>query len=444
MEKLKYVLPVLVLLLLISCVSTKASTEKEYNGLFDSDRVHEINIEIKEEEWQDLLANPVDKTKYEVSVTIDGELFDHVSMSTTGNSSLTHVASTDSDRYSFKLNFTKHEKGRTYHGLDKMKLSNLYHDPTCMEDYISYRIITEAGGYAPLASYVWLKINGEDYGLYLCVEEIDNGYLDRTQEGQGFLYKPEPKWMDQSIKVPETTSDPDNVLAKFENRRAYFGSTDFGADLVYTDDRTESYSAIFDEAVNNSKEEDDIRLIEILRKLNSKEDLSSVLNTSEIIGYFAGHNFTLSYDSYMGLPVQNYFILEKNGVLSVVAWDYNDAFGDLLSRIYPQMTEDEIISWDIDSPLFGVEISDRPLWSWIADSPEYLEEYHAALNSLLENYFESGRAQEEMERVYNLIRPYVSEDSTFFNTVEEFEEGYSDLVDFCLKRTESIRSQLSV
>ena len=444
MEKLKYVLPVLVLLLLISCASTKASTEKEYNGLFDSDRVHEINIEIKEEEWQDLLANPVDKTKYEVSVTIDGELFDHVSMSTTGNSSLTHVASTDSDRYSFKLNFTKPEKGRTYHGLDKMKLSNLYHDPTCMEDYISYRIISEAGGYAPLASYVWLKINGEDYGLYLCVEEIDNGYLDRTQDGQGFLYKPEPKWMDQSIEVPETTSDPDNVLAKFENRRAYFGSTDFGADLVYTDGRIESYSAIFDEAVNKSEEKDNIRLIEILKKLNSKEDLSSVLNTSEIIGYFAGHNFTLSYDSYMGLPVQNYCILEKNGVLSVIAWDYNDAFGDLLSRIYPQMTEDEIISWDIDSPLFGVEISDRPLWAWIAESPEYLEEYHTALNSLLENYFESGRAQEEMKRVYNLIRPYVSEDPTFFNTVEEFDEGYSDLVDFCLKRTESIRSQLSV
>ena len=444
MEKLKYILPVLVLLLLISCASTKASTEKEYNGLFDSDRVHEINIEIKEEEWQDLLANPVDKTKYEVSVTIDGELFDHVSMSTTGNSSLTHVASTDSDRYSFKLNFTKPEKGRTYHGLDKMKLSNLYHDPTCMEDYISYRIISEAGGYAPLASYVWLKINGEDYGLYLCVEEIDNGYLDRTQDGQGFLYKPEPKWMDQSIKVPETTSDPDNVLAKFENRRAYFGSTDFGADLVYTDGRIESYSAIFDEAVNKSEEKDNIRLIEILRKLNSKEDLSSVLNTSEIIGYFAGHNFTLSYDSYMGLPVQNYCILEKNGVLSVIAWDYNDAFGDLLSRIYPQMTEDEIISWDIDSPLFGVEISDRPLWAWIEESPEYLEEYHTALNCLLESYFESGRAQEEMKSVYNLIRPYVSEDPTFFNTVEEFDEGYSDLVDFCLKRTESIRSQLSV
>jgi len=146
----------------------------------------------------------------------------------------------------------------------------------------------------------------------------------------------------------------------------------------------------------------------------------------------------------MGLPVQNYCILEKNGVLSVIAWDYNDAFGDLLSRIYPQMTEDEIISWDIDSPLFGVEISDRPLWAWIAESPEYLEEYHTALNSLLENYFESGRAQEEMKRVYNLIRPYVSEDPTFFNTVEEFDEGYSDLVDFCLKRTESIRSQLSV
>ena len=442
MKILKSVPLVFLLLLLISCASTGSTSDNVYNGLFDTNRVHEISIDIKEEDWQDLLSNPTDKTKYEVSVTVDGERFDHVSMSTKGNASLTHVASTDSDRYSFKINFTKYDKGRTYYGLDKLKLENLYHDPSYMEDYTSYRIISEAGGYAPLASYVWLKINGKDYGLYLCVEEIDNGYLDRTQDGQGFLYKPEPEWMDQSKKVPETNSDPDNILAKFENRRAYFGSTDFGADLVYTDDRIESYSAIFDEAVNKSKEKDNIRLIEILKQLNRKEDLASILNTSEIIGYFAGHNYTLSYDSYMALPVHNYYILEKNGVLSVIAWDYNDAFGALLSRIYPQMTEDEILSWDIDVPLFGVEISDRPLWSWIAESPKYMEEYHAALRTLLENYFESGRAKEEMERIHKMIKPYVYKDPTSFCTTVEFEEGYSDLVNFCLKRTESVRFQL--
>ena len=438
MKIFKNVLPVFLLLLLISC----ASTEEAYNGLFDTNRVHEMNIDIKKEDWQDLLANPVEKTKYEVSVTIDGELFDHVSMSTKGNASLTHVASSDSDRYSFKINFTKFDKGRTYYGLDKLKLTNLYHDPSYMEDYTSYRIISEAGGYAPLASYVWLKINGEDYGLYLCVEEIDDGYLDRTQGREGFLYKPEPEWMDQSKEVPDTTSDPDNILEHFEARRAYFGSTDFGADLVYTDDRTESYNAIFDEAVNKSKEKDHIRLLEILRKMNNKEDLFSILNTSEIIGYFAGHNYLLNYDSYMALPVHNFYILEKNGVLSTIAWDYNDAFGGLLSRIYPQMTEDEIISWNIDSPLFGVEISDRPLWAWIAQSPEFLEEYHTALNTLLENYFESGRAQKEMEKIHNLIRPYVYKDPTSFYSTEEFEKGFSDLVSFCLKRTESVRSQL--
>ena len=438
MKKLKSALLVLPLLLLISC----ASTETVYNGLFDSSRVHEVNIEIKEEDWQDLLSNPVDKTKYEVSVTIDGELYDRVSMSTTGNASLTHVASTDSDRYSFKINFTKNNKGRTYYGLDKLKLSNLYHNPSCMEDYLSYRIITEAGGYAPLSSFVWLKINGEDYGLYQCVEEIDEGYLDRTQDGQGFLYKPEPEWMDQSKEVPDTTSDPDNILEKFEYRREYFGSTDFGADLVYTDDRKESYSAIFDEAVNKPKEKDKIRLIEILRKLNSKEDLSSILNTSEIIGYFAGHNFLLNYDSYMALPVHNFYILERNGVLSTIAWDYNDAFAGLLSRIYPDMTEEELISWDIDNPLFGVELPDRPLWAWIAQTPVYLEEYHRTMDSLLKNYFESGKAEKEMETMYNLIKPYVYKDPTSFSTPEEFEKGFSDLKTFCSKRAEIIRSRL--
>ena len=40
--------------------------------LFDTSYVHEMNVELSEEDWKDLLANPLKKTKYTAAVTIDG------------------------------------------------------------------------------------------------------------------------------------------------------------------------------------------------------------------------------------------------------------------------------------------------------------------------------------------------------------------------------------
>ena len=62
------------------------------NTLFDSSYVHRINITIAQEDWNDLLTNPLEKTKYKADIEIDGELVEEVSFATKGNSSLAFVA----------------------------------------------------------------------------------------------------------------------------------------------------------------------------------------------------------------------------------------------------------------------------------------------------------------------------------------------------------------
>ena len=150
------------------------------NKIFDTSYVHAIDIIISEEDWKDLLENPTDKTKYEVNVKIDGEELASVSFATKGNSSLANVASSESDRYSFKLNFGKFIENQTYYGLDKLNLQNIYADATYMKDYFSYEIMREVGVNAPLASYTTISINGELMGLYLALEDIDESFLERN------------------------------------------------------------------------------------------------------------------------------------------------------------------------------------------------------------------------------------------------------------------------
>lgn len=53
-----------------------------------------------------------------------------------------------------------------------------------------YRSFSESS-HLILWTRLWLTINGEDHGLYIAIEDISEGYLERVHDGEGELYKPE-------------------------------------------------------------------------------------------------------------------------------------------------------------------------------------------------------------------------------------------------------------
>lgn len=104
-----------------------------------------------------------------------------------------------------------------------------------------------------------------------------------------------------------------------------FGNT--ATSLIYTDDNPESYAAIFDKAITKVSKADKKRLISSIKQLNENENIENVVDVDEVIRYFVVHNFVLNGDSYTGSMVHNYYLSEIDGMLSMIAWDYNLAFG---------------------------------------------------------------------------------------------------------------------
>ena len=414
--------------------------------LFDTSFVHTLDVTIADGDWADLLANPTEKTKYKVNVTIDGETVEKVSFATKGNSSLSQVANDpDSNRYSFKINFGKYVDGQTYYGLNKLNLSNIYADATYMKDYISYEIFRQAGVEAPLTSYVWLTINGEDQGLYLAIEDISESYLDRVNEGEGVLYKPEAEALDvvdADVAQPAQGKAPMAPGGQPPQGGMPNGSSSaYGADLKYTDDEISSYSDIFDNNETDADEEDQQQVILALKALSENEDLETYLDTEEIIRYFVAHNFVLNYDSYIGTMLHNYYLYENDGRLAMLPWDYNEGFG-AFSRGAGQSTSTTLVNTGIDTPLSGATEADRPMWNWIVSNDEYLEQYHEIFSELISTYFESGKYAEDIDAVYDMIQPYVEKDPTALCTGDQFRTAVSTLKSFCELRSESIRAQL--
>lgn len=158
--------------------------------LFDLSRVHTLDIIM--DGWDSFLSHCTDEEYTACSVVIDGEPYKNVGLRAKGNTSLTQVQAYGNDRYSFKIEFDHYDSGKSYHGLDKLCLNNIIQDNTYMKDYLSYRLMGDFGVCAPLCSYVYITVNGEDWGLYLAVEGVEEAFLRRNYgSGYGELYKPD-------------------------------------------------------------------------------------------------------------------------------------------------------------------------------------------------------------------------------------------------------------
>ena len=158
--------------------------------LFDTSKVHTIDIVI--DDWDAFLQTAQSEEYSVCSVVIDGEAFKNVGIRGKGNTSLSTVSSMNSDRYSFKIEFDQYDSTKSYYGLDKLSLNNLIQDNTMMKDYLTYQMMNEFGAAAPLCSYVYITVNGEDWGLYLAVEAVEESFLQRNYGNDyGDLYKPD-------------------------------------------------------------------------------------------------------------------------------------------------------------------------------------------------------------------------------------------------------------
>ena len=133
--------------------------------LFDTERVHAIDIVM--DGWDEFLETCENEEYTAGAVIIDGEAYRNVGIRAKGNTSLTTVSSMDSDRYSFKIDFGHYDSGNSYYGLDKLSLNNLIQDATMMKDYLAYRLMGSFAVNAPLCSYVYITVNGEDWGFQL-------------------------------------------------------------------------------------------------------------------------------------------------------------------------------------------------------------------------------------------------------------------------------------
>jgi len=275
----------------VTTVDAQAQAYTYEDKILVRSQVNTVEITMDPADFEDLLNNPLNETYYTANVTINGYSINNAALRTKGNNSLTTVASdADSDRYSFKVDFDYYQDQSLF-GLTKLCLNNCYNDTSFMKEFLSYSLMEEMGVPTPAFAYTYIYINGEEWGLYLGVEAVNETFLAANfSDGTGDLYKPDGTTL--AIDADELEQSLSRLNIK-------------------TNENTSDHSA----------------LSELLEVINNGGDLESVLNVDEVIRYFAVNTALVSMDSYQGSTLHNYYLYEEDGVFSIIPWDYDLSFG---------------------------------------------------------------------------------------------------------------------
>ena len=205
-----------------------------------------------------------------------------------------------------------------------------------------------------------------------------------------------------------------------------------GADLRYTDDDPDSYSAIWEGEVTSTDDKDHARVIEALGKIAAGESLDTYMDTDNLVRYMAAHVFSVNEDSLSGSMAHNYYLYEANGRLNLIPWDYNLAFGGMSGGDASSMVNDPIAD-----PFDATDFFDTLL----ADTA-YNAAYRENLAKLVD-YVENGAFDAFYSRVRSQIDTLVETDPTAFYTYDEYVTAAETLYTVVQLRAQSIAGQLA-
>jgi len=357
------------------------SSENTVATAFTPTAVNTLSITITDENWQDILDNPLDEEYHETAITFNGVTLDSVAIRTKGGSSLRNVANSSSDRYSFKVDINEYVSGQKFFGLKKFTLQNSFNDPSYMREVIAYELMDEMGVPTPEHAYVNFYVNGELFGLYLMVEAVDGEFVEKHfTNSNGDLYKPDGT----------------------------------GSDLLWLGDDIQSYTDI--NLQTNEDTTDNGAFINFVESLDKGE--TSAIEVDTLLRYMSVSTSLSNLDSYHGPLAHNYYIYDDDGVFSILPWDFNESFG----TFNMDCNGVDVRELYIDEPVSGA-LNERPLIANVFAEQSNLDTYHSYLTQLINGSLSSDTFNARVNEIADLIREHVQNDPTSFYGSTYFEQN---------------------
>jgi hypothetical protein len=375
--------------------------------LYDAGTLRTLFFQFEDENWEsELMAFKDTDVQVPASLTVDGKTYKDVGVRFRGNSSFRMVP--EGLKHSFNISMDEFTKGQTLLGFNTLNLLNSHADPSFLHAVLFLQASREFLP-APQANYVRVVINGESWGIYANVEQVNKTFLKEWFKTDGGT-----RW-----KAP--------------------GSPHARAGLEYWGDDPSPYKRTYE-----IKGKDDPKawaaLIGLTKVLNTtprdklEAALSPILDIDGVLRFLAIDNTLVNNDGYWVRGSDYDIYLDPAGKFHVVAHDVNEAFGGVGGG-FPM--EAGLAGPD---PLVALNDSTKPLRSKLLAVPTLRAKYLTYTRQIATKWLDWKELEPIAAKYRALISADVKTDTRKIYSFSAFEAGPAELKDLIGRRREVILS----
>lgn len=367
---------------------------------FATDKVQEINISFKQNNWSYFL----DSLRFNGDgllagiVEINGQKFENAGVRYRGFKSF----APGTPRNPLHIVLDMKNGTANYQGAQVVKLSNTLRDPSFMREVLGYEIARTYMA-APRASFAKVTINGKYYGLMANVESVsDPLFLNR------FFGKAD---------LPLFKANQDAGPAPAGCKNNLYGSLEYDQQVTCYENNFEKLSA------HGTK--DLIELARVLQEDPSK--IETVLNVDATLWMLAFNNVIVNLSSYSGQHSINYYLYQDaDGRFTPIVWDLNLAFGSF--KNIGTGSDLKLKGLQELDPLLHIDNTTKPLISKLLADPDYKKVYLSHLRTIIQDWFSNGKFDKRAKELQSLIRKAVTDDPNKYYTIADFEASLDKTV----------------
>jgi CotH kinase protein/Lamin Tail Domain/Secretion system C-terminal sorting domain len=387
------------------------------NGLYNPDVIKEYYLEFDQSNYWTLLTNAYGSENYiEATLTVDGVVYPQVGVAFKGQTS--YMMAQGEDKKSFSIVTDAFVSGQNLEGYNNFNLNNCFDDPSFMKEFFLYYLIDK---HIPAArcTYVKLYINGESWGLYPSVQQLNKDFLE-----EWYLSNDGTNWR---ADAPAGTGGGGGGGPQWGDGTAAFN---------YLGDLASDYDSYY--TLKTTTQSDPwaplIQTCDILNNSSNTELpnlLPAVLDIDRTLWFLAIENAFADDDSYIYKGKMDYFCYWELETGRMVPQEYDGN----------SILADNHLSW---SPFYHADDVDYPLLNKLLNIPIWRQRYLAHMRTIAEDFLNTNTTADLLNYYSEIIDPYVQDDDKKLYSYAQFTTGVSDLIDAVTTRRNTIMANTEV
>ncbi len=367
---------------------------------YDITKIQEIKIYFDQPNWSTLLISAAQSTAEPYTfckrVVINGVAFDSVGAKYKGNS--TFNATRKKNPWHIELD---NIKDQNYQGYKDIKLANIFQDPSCVREALSYELMQPYTD-LPRANFAKVWVNDVLIGLYTNTEAVTKTFC--------------------KAHFPSSSG---NIFVKCTPPSLMGGSGGASSLAFLGTDSTKYYSSYEVNSDYGWKQ-----LIHLCDTLNNKPaaDFEKILDVDHALWMLAFNILFVNLDSYTGSFTQNYYLWrDDNGRFNPIIWDLNMSFGGFPGGVGggtgPGAQLDSLAMAKL-SPFTHETNAAKPLISKLLSNDRFRKMYIAHVRTMNNEAFKSGKYRTRGEAMRTIIDNSVLNDPNNLSTYALFKTNF--------------------